>query len=928
MTPPLAFRVSSRPTNWSCHRAKDKQLPRPIPKPFAVKPSLTGASNNRTSFSPTGTSNAGGNAIPPPPPLLHPAESSSCSPPPPPLLYIPAAAQRVTHLHGPPTLQRFPSTSPNRERELSEKQRRLSIDRNDGPPPLKRFPPVVIEHEGANKDNESSGSSPNELFSTQTGSSELPRLSSWSPNKNELKVVSPAPSAAMATSGRSSSSLSDLTKISQLETGPDGTASRWRNKEMPLLRRHSSASQGAVCFEELMKFPGRSRIINSSSSPPQLQRVPVAVDKGIQSQPACSSLLKASGSRSETSGGRFETSGERFDTSVSGPETSSVRFETSASRHERFETSGGRPETSGSRFESSGGHLEASGSRFDPSCSRLSPNFPSHPPRPVRHTSTRLGHPEANLNTTSFQDDLTAFGDSNQLRSSPLAFSTHGNPQAFQHKNYARPIPLAEAPLSSRRSPVFISGRDKYKSTYVFSNRQSFVPPEKELRPLQVTSLVMPSKNGVSMTPNRSDVSLMRFQSIDDFRQSGESQCVVGNASRPMQSKYLGPQSYIHRPHGENAGLMAANRQFGEPSVFKRIPSPRSDLLGRPSHEPANSSCIPRVGVPSPGSSSTGAQPMALPSTFRRYENPLESFPPMWSHQESPYSVPCNASRNSPPKPYTLSVSVPQSSPSPHFSGAQSCEPRSNSSTPTLEGYSLAPIQLSDHPQLSVLQCASLNKGQSPNTMQHELHVGNHEYSRTYHLPMAFQGSDSRLNSRTNAIFSESTLPSTSARERLMRQSFLNDHSLGDLNRESSNPLLHPIELPTKLLSPKSPILNRNTSSPSFRDNELHANPPSSKSPKGLKSNVSDLAVAGDTADPKKPCNSPEIAGKKTVGSKNKPAICPSLDKTNTSPVFHPSEEEFKDPDAYIKRIRREGEKFGVAVIVPPESWKVCWALT
>ena len=894
--------MSSRPTNWTSYRAKDKQLPRPIPKPFAVKPSLTGASTNRTSFSPTGISNTGDSAIPPPPPPLHPAESSSCSPPPPPLLYIPAAAQRVTHLHGPPTLQRFPSTSPTREQESDERseQQRLSIDRNNGPPPLKRFPAIVIDLENSEEDKDSAKSSSRELPPTQTNSSEFRPLSSWSPSKNEVKVAAPV---AVATSSRSSSSLSDLTKISQTETEAEGGVCRWRNKEMPLLRRHSSATQDAVCFEELVNASGRLRPMNTRSSPPQLQRVPIPADTGIQRQlgrlESSSSLLKTSGGLSETSGSRCEISGSQSKASGGQFETSSSRAESSVGR---FEPYGRQPESFGNQFNASGARLQTSGSRFDASCSRLSSNFRPQPPRLVRHTITTPVHPEANHRVTSLNNDMSTSGDSNQLRSSPLAFSPRGSPQAFQEQNYVRPIPIAEVPLSARRlSPVFVPS--KHKSTYIFSNRQTFLPPEKEPRPLQVSSLVMPSKNGVTVIPNRGEVSSKRFESVANSNRLDERQPFVRNAPPSIQSQYTDsyPSSFIHRPH-ENS-----SRQFGDSSSrSNRIPSPRSDLLSRLSDEPVNSSCLSRVSVPFPGSSSTGEQPMAIRSNVRHTENTFDSFPPTWSHLESPYSEQSIAWRNSPPKPYTFSVNLP------HSEGS-----RSNSSTPTLEGYSLAPIQSCDQRHISVIECANLNQGESLNR-QSEPRVGGHENSRTYHLPTAFHEGISRPDSGTNVFSNESTLAETSAKEHLMRKSYVNDCS--------TPPLLRRIEVPAKPRSSNSPSLNRDNPSPLFRRDELHANPPSSNSPslKGKKSG-SDLVVAGNIIDLKTSCNTPKIVGKKTLGSKQKHTICPSLDKTNDPPIFHPSEEEFKDPAAYIKMIRHETEKFGVCVIVPPESWKVCF---
>lgn len=926
VTPPLAFRVSSRPTNWTVYKARDKQLPRPIPKPFAVKPSLTGAETNRSSFSQASTNSAGDTSAHSSPLLLHPSESS-CSPPPPPLLYIPAAAQRVTHLREPPTLQRFPSTSPSRDQESDEQSdhQSLLIDRDDGPPQLKRFPPVVIEHESAKTDHESAASCSNKPFLTQNSSSEVRLVPSWSPNKKELKVVSSAANSPIATSGRSSSSLCDLTKISQMETEAEGASLRWRNKEMPLLRRHSSATQDTVCFEERVNFPERPRAINSSGSPPQLQRAPVQPDTDIQRRLGG---LQTSGGRFKTSGSPTETSGGRLDTSGSRLESSSSPFESSNSESSSGRLgSPGSPLVAFSGLETSCGRPEFSFGRLVPSDSRLSPNFPSHPPRLVRHLqTTRPGLPEANLSITSLQHHPSTPGDSNQRQPSPLAFSTHRSAQSFQERNYARPIPIAEAsPASARQSPLFTAGKDRNKSTYVFANRQTFVPAEKEPRPVKVSSLFMPSKNCFGATPNRTDANSMRFQSTNDFSQSDERRFLQVNSPQFIQNQYPGP--HIHQSHenvrGANAGLLLANGQFSDSVGSKRIPSPRSDLLSRISHEPVISSCMSRIDVPSSGSSSLRGESMALRPIIRHNDNTLESFPPVWSHLQSPYSVPSIAARNSPPKPYTLSVNLPSSLSTRHPE-VQTVESRSNSSTPVLEGYSLAPIQSSDQQQVSVIQCTNFSKGEPGSSVQREHHIGEHGNSRTYHLPSAFQGGGSRLDSRTNVIFSQSAFSDTSVRERSMRQTFLNDHRAEDLNRENSSSSLHRVENPTRPPFSNSPNLNGNIPSPLIRDTELQAYPSSSKSPnlKGKKTSVSDLPVVGGITEPKKPCSSPKIAGKDAPASKHKGTVCPTLSKKNDSPVFSPSEEEFKDPGAYIKMIRHEAEKFGVCVIVPPESWK------
>lgn len=59
---------------------------------------------------------------------LQPLSQQCCSPPP--LLYIPVAAQKVTHLHGPPELKRFPSPS-NLPKEFSLAKKATQMKKDD-----------------------------------------------------------------------------------------------------------------------------------------------------------------------------------------------------------------------------------------------------------------------------------------------------------------------------------------------------------------------------------------------------------------------------------------------------------------------------------------------------------------------------------------------------------------------------------------------------------------------------------------------------------------------------------------------------------------------------------------------------------------------------------------------------------------------------
>lgn len=103
VTPPLSFRISPRPAPPlpNGKRLSESKIA-PSPAPLMTKTSSTSKKDNV--FYPTPDSPAFG----PPPLMLGQTKASGpggcCSPPP--LLYIPAAAQRVTHLHGPPKLER------------------------------------------------------------------------------------------------------------------------------------------------------------------------------------------------------------------------------------------------------------------------------------------------------------------------------------------------------------------------------------------------------------------------------------------------------------------------------------------------------------------------------------------------------------------------------------------------------------------------------------------------------------------------------------------------------------------------------------------------------------------------------------------------------------------------------------------------------
>ena len=60
------------------------------------------------------------------------------------------------------------------------------------------------------------------------------------------------------------------------------------------------------------------------------------------------------------------------------------------------------------------------------------------------------------------------------------------------------------------------------------------------------------------------------------------------------------------------------------------------------------------------------------------------------------------------------------------------------------------------------------------------------------------------------------------------------------------------------------------------------------------------------------------------VGEFYKPSRIFELDE---APTFRPTEEEFKNPMEYMRKIAPEGSKYGIAKIIPPDGWNPDFAI-
>ena len=940
ITPPLAFRVSPRPTALSSFGRK-QQLPRPIPSPLITYLPFITIPIDSEQYAVSSSS-----SLPPPPPLIASSYRGSnsgetpCSTPPP-LLYIPAAAQRVTHLHGPPELKRFPPLSSAVGSELSDEESKSEAtnellgedisEATEDPPLLTKC--TSIGHEVSSGLRETSPPRLRRISSSETQEVLLSREEFLSQQRVSADSNDGSPLLTKL-------STLDHRRLSLPEWKPAASGHKvWRSvseQSLPNLKRCSSLPGISGCAG----ISDQSSLTRLSENPPILKRFP-SVSDTEQSQNSV--LLRSVKVKAPVRINRLEGS--------------LLPSEVSCSNRTQIDHDPLLPIEVSCSARTLIDHDPLLPSEVSCSARTLTDHDPLLPSEVSCSGRTHIDHdplarcrqeiaPPASDRTFFPSLKRSNYPSSRQVCESPAVQTSTVSGLSSLYSSEG--VLLGPSALTGGGT---IASCPSQRSASVLLDSQGFHPDKSvslEKTPKQVLkagpSFLKATEGSEvwSREPCFSDWS-------DRFPGSFERTCSSSNRN---QSNPPRPALLLHQERSQNNASASFATKLAFPSarrahvtsLYTGKTTTRVDVTSSyPNHVvPLVSDTSKRCQLPS--QSGIDLRPQCTPSSnssgeFRKLrlvshakDNPSNKLPPPWSHLEPSYSTSSRGTCSEPPKPYTLSFSKANSFTKLVFSSAnpgpariqQHCSTRESPTHPVSviqtvdRRYRAAPEDLLRQVEEEL---AASSRGKRPaNELQQR--GRNNAVALSVSLPRAFQSPF--LEEASSGLCSDlktggqMSLGDGDIRNRL-------DKICGHIALESVS--LKVPDTNTGKAGGMNPPLKARRGRPPGRKNKTAENSVvSSKQANCRKNAVSDVSTsmtAFSVAKTPKGQLSEKESVNKTRAFGEDEALSRENARGSCSLVFHPSEEEFSDPISYIESIRGRAERFGLCVVAPPESWKV-----